>query len=345
MKRIRIIASILIILTLITGVALASEKVVHGDKIALFKDIRIEEGTKLDGDIIAIFSDVDIDGTVDGDVISIFGKVNLFGNLDGNIISVLGNIDMGEKSIVTRDMIQITIGDDDRPNSAIIRGEEVTMRLFESEISGISALIIFLVAFFALKNIFGFILSAILVAVIPERMDKITYATSNRIGRRLGIGILGVIVFYSALTILGAIVIGTPLIPILLILRWLLGLGGNTAVKMAIGRKVGKKGQWSRITQLLVGSLIYMLIDITIILKPILYFGKLIGMGAIIDTKIGTTEYWSKDSAKHSGNNEAPTYTVKDENDNNRSDEIQDQLSIEDNNIEDDNSTQDNDKL
>ncbi len=312
MKKVRLLACILVFLTIMTGIVLASDKVINGDKILIFKDLRIPEEIELEGNIIAIFSDVIVDGSVDGEIVSIFGKVEVNGTIDGDVVSVLGNVDMGDKALVSRDMIQIAIGDDDRPTTSIVRGEEITIRLFRSEISGISAFIYFFLIFLILSNIFGFIISAILVATIPDRMNKITDATTVRIGRRLGIGILAVIIFYAAVVILGVIFIGVPLIPILGILMWLLGLGGNTAVKLAIGRRIGQKGEWSNITQLIVGSLIYTLMDITIILKPVLYLAKLVGMGAVIDTQIGTKEHWSWSKEKVIIDEETPAYEVVD---------------------------------
>lgn len=308
MKKLKLFISMLVILTLTTGIVLAADKVANGDKILFFRDITIDEEIRFNGDIIAIFSDVKIDGIMDGDIISIFGKTEINKTLDGTIISLLGDIDMVENVIITGDKVQITVGDEDIPSTVVIGGEEITMKLFTNEMSGITALIIFLLIFFGIKNIIGFILSAILTAIVPERIDKITEETTVRIGRRMGLGIIAILIFYSATTILGVMVIGVPLIPILFIFKWLLGLGGNTALKLAIGRKISKESNWSKMTELIVGSLIYLLLDITIILKPLLYLGKLTGMGAVIDTRIGVVDKW--DSYSKKGYKDKPAYKV-----------------------------------
>lgn len=328
MKNFKIVTIVLIMLLLTTGIVFAADSIDHGDKILLFKDMKIEEDVMIRGDIIAIFSDVEIDGMVDGEVVSVFGDIGINGTVDGDVVSVLGRIDLGDNAIITRDKIQVLSGIG-RTSSASVRGDEINIISFEHQLPGIAILLIAIMVIFVIKNIIDFLLSLILLAAIPERMDKITVATTQRTGRRFGIGILAVISFYASSAILGAIIIGAPAVLILVLLKWLLGIGGKTAIKLSIGRKIGKNGDWSQITQLIVGSLIYLIIDVTLVGALILYLGKLIGMGAVIDTRVGTTDYWDMNKKQYTGG--SPTYTTVNE-DTKRE---EDQTSISNSTIED----------
>ena len=275
-----------------TGMVFASNSIDQGSKFVLFKDFKVEEDVMLVGNIIGIFSDVEIDGTVNGDVVSIFGSVKTKGIIDGILVSILGRVDLGDNAIINQDKVQI-FSSSAISSNAFVRGNIIDVMSFESQLSGITILLIVIMIVFIIKNIIDFVLSLILLLGVPKRINKITDAATQRIGRRFGIGILVVLFFYVSsivLGLLGFFIIGIPFLLVLLILKWLINIGGKTAIKLAIGRKLCKKEGCSQITQLILGSLIYLLIEITIIGAFVLYLGKLVGIGAVIDTKIGSAD-------------------------------------------------------
>lgn len=307
MKSLRIVAILLVMLILTTGVVFAAESISHGDKLVLFKTFEVNKDEMMRGDIIAIFSTVNIDGMVDGGVISIFGDLEINGTVDGDVVSVLGRANLGDNATITKDKIQI-LSDIGRDSNASVGGDVINIISFKHQLPGIAILLISIIIVLIIKNVFEFILSVILLVSIPERIDKITDATTKRVGRRFGIGVLTVVLFYATSAVLGVTVIAAPVVFILVLAKWLLGLGGKKAIKLVIGQKFDRKKKWSRITHLILGSLVYLLIDITIVGSFILYFGKLVGMGAIVDTRIGTTDQWNMSRNKHSDS--SPTYTV-----------------------------------
>jgi len=307
-KKMKISFMLLIVLSLITSIAFASDTSTYGDKLGIFKDVRILKDQTLRGTIITIFGDSQIDGMVDGDVAAIFGSVKVNGTVDGDVISIFGRVDMGSNSVITRDKVQIIGGAGHDPDTARVGGDEVNIVYFNNVVPGIGAVLIFLMILILIKSIVGFFFSLILVAAAPDRMKKITDSVSVNMPRKFGIGLL-VIVGYYLFTLIGVtIVIGIPIVPILALVVALLGFTGNTAVKIAIGRKIGKSREWSELTQLLVGTVIYTLLELTIILKPVLYLAKLVGIGAAIDTRIGTVDFWGQNKK-----NSMPAYNVVDE--------------------------------
>ena len=302
MKKSRFLIMLLVLISLTTGLVFA-DNIARGDKIAIGKDIVIDKDTSLRGEIVSIFSDVKVDGKVDGEVLSIFGDIEVNGIIDGNALTVFGRIEMGKNAIITQDKVQIIGGSYDRPSTATVRGEELTIIPFKTNMPGIAILILFIMIILVIKSLVAFLLSLLLVALLPEKMERATNQMGNEVWKKLGLGILSVVIFYAASSLLGMVVIGLPLIPILGIAYWMLGFAGNTIVKLAIGRRVGRGKSGSNITQLVLGSLIFLLADLTIILKPVLYIAKLIGMGSLIDTKIGTVDYWGQNTNKNYNNN------------------------------------------
>ncbi|MBS4539538.1 hypothetical protein GOQ27_13765 [Clostridium sp. D2Q-11] len=292
--------SILVILTLLifTSVAFAVDNEIYGDKISIFEDINISEGTTLGGTVVSIFGDVNIEGDIDGDVVTIFGSLDLDGEVDGSTVTIFGNVDMSSDALITGDKVQIFGRSNVISPRSQIGGGEVSILandnfVFGNMITGFSGLLFLIFIIVFIKALFGFIGSVIFVLVAPEKMNKITDATVVNIPRRFGIGLLVMIIYWLFLTIGSAIIIGIPVILLLLPLMTIAGVGGNTAIKIAIGRKVGSNSSWTIMTQLIVGSLIYLLLELTLIIKPILYLGKLLGIGAIVDTKFGTVEYFN----------------------------------------------------
>lgn len=303
-KKISVILLITLSLFIFSSIAFASDNEIYGDRVSIFKDTEVKADTDLMGDVISIFGDVEVNGNVDGDIVTIFGSIDINGEVDGSTITIFGNVDISEEGYISEDKVQI-IGRNGvvSPDSQVGGGEVNILATkdfaFGNMITGFSGLVFILFILFFIKGLFGFIGSIIFVLILPEKMKKVTDATTERIPRRFGIGLLTMIIYWLFLTVGSAIIIGIPVIIILVPAVTILGIGGNTAIKLAIGRKVDGKKHWSLMTQLIVGSLIYFILELTIILKPILYLAKIVGIGAIVDTKFGTVEYFNENDYKN----------------------------------------------
>lgn len=294
----KILNSALIIITLVillSSFALADGNY-RGDKVGLFQDIEINSDSSVRGNIIGIFGDVKNDGEIFGNVVTIFGDVDMNGTVKGNVVSIFGSINMKGNSRITGNRVQVLGGTPLKSRNSIVVGNETDL-YFDAIVPNLSVLMIVILSLLALKAFLSFIFSLILVAVVPDRLNNVVDSIGFDIVRRFGIGLLTSVIYVVSLVILSAIIIGLPLIPVLILVMFLLGFGGNTAIKIAIGRKISK-GKWSLYTELIVGTIIYTLLELTIILKPILYLAKLVGIGAIVDTKIGTVYHWGENNKK-----------------------------------------------
>ncbi|MTI71965.1 MAG: hypothetical protein FH751_17090 [Firmicutes bacterium] len=296
-----IIITLLIVFMAATGYCY--DDTIYGEKVGIFKDIHIEENVDMIGNIVSIFGDVEIDGNVDGDVVSILGSIDLDGTIDGNTVSILGRTKMAPGSTITQNKVQILGGSDGKASSAIVRGEDINVFGFFNILPGIWGLLIIIMVILTIKTLVALLFSIILVVIAPERTDFIAERVSVNMPRKFGIGLVITIAFYVITPVLAAIFIGIPFLLVLIPLKGLLEFGGNTVVKIALGKRLGRNRDWSTLTELLVGTIIFWLADITIILKPVLYLAKLVGMGAIIDTKIGTVDNFNESNmVNYNGN-------------------------------------------
>lgn len=312
LKRTKIAVVLLVMLSVLAGTALASDTVIYGDRIGIFRNINIHNDVNMRGDAISIFGNVKVNGNLRGDAVAVFGSVEVNGTVDGSVVSIFGRIDMGQGATITRDKVQIIGGVGRRGEASRVMGDEINVMRFNNFIPGLWGLAVFLMILVAIKTIISFIFSLILVSAAPERMDKIASSLSVNLPKKFGIGFLVMVVYWLFIPLSAAIVIGIPLIPIAMILMTFAGFAGNTAIKLAIGRKIGKGKEWSNITQLIVGTIIYLLAEITLVLKPVLYLAKIASIGAIADTRIGTVDYYSQDKTK-----DTPAYNVIDSKDKN----------------------------
>jgi len=324
LRRTKIVVILLVMLSVLAGTALAGDTVIHGDKIGIFRNVSIQSDINMRGSAVAVFGNVRVDGNLRGDALAIFGNVGVNGSVDGNVVSIFGRIDMGQGATITRDKVQIIGGVGRRGEASRVMGEEVNIITSNNFIPGLWGLAVFLMIIVAIKSIISFLFSLILVAAAPERMDKIANSVSINLPKKFGIGFLVMVVYWLFIPLAAAIVIGIPLIPIAIMLMTFAGFAGNTAIKLAIGRKIGKNKDWSNITQLVVGTIIYLLAELTLVLKPVLYLAKIASIGAIADTRIGTADYYSQDKTK-----DAPAYNVIDTKDKNET--INKDINIDDN--------------
>jgi len=290
-KKIKVLLPLIIIMFLVSGFAYSIDGSTYTDKIGLFQDIRLEQGRSIFGDMVAIFGNVTVDGSANGDVVSIFGdvtvngsaggeaisvfgSVRVNGSINGDAIAVFGGVDMGSNSNINGSRIQIFGGGLNTPQSARINGDNYQLPIFTGSID-IGGVALFLTIMTILGSVVSIGLSFVLVGVMPQRMDNITTEYNVNMLRKLGLGLLLYAIYTVTLTILGAIIIGIPLIPVVLVAMGIIGFGGKTSVRMFIGRKIKGDREWSIYKELFIGSLVYLLIDITVVLKPVLYIGIL----------------------------------------------------------------------
>ena len=260
------------------------------DLVGFFQDIEVPGGMTVYGSTLAIFGDIKMEGATNGDVVSIFGDVKINGPVRGNVVAILGNVHLMQKAAVNGDTMQILGGRMTEEPGAIVNGQKISMAGFGlTGLPNVGVLLVIFMLITLVKIIVDYLISIIAVLVFPERFENMAVAVLDNTGRKFLIGILVILGFYVLSAVLIIVIIGIPFMLLLMPVMALTAFTGNTAIKLAIGKRIslGREKPWSQMMELFVGTLLYALVEITLVGKTVTFLAKAVGIGAVIDSRVG----------------------------------------------------------
>ncbi|SCY73999.1 hypothetical protein [Alkaliphilus peptidifermentans] len=284
-KNITLFASLILVLS--TSLAWGYNQNYRGEIVSFFKSVHVSSEDSV-SDVVSIFGDVWIDGEVRQDVVAIFGNVVVNGNVNSDVIAIFGGITVTKNAKVNRDAISI-LGHGITNDGVIYRDRINVMGIMPVGAPPIGILFILLATLILIKQILAYILSVVAVLFFNDRFDRMATNINFDIGKKALIGLLVYFGAFVLAAILVIIVIGVPLVVLLIPALSLVEFAGNTTAKLAIGRGIGKRigNNWSIMLELLVGTIVYILIEITIIGKLFTMALKFVGMGEVVDSRFG----------------------------------------------------------
>lgn len=273
--------------------------VVNEDKVMIFNNIEVPAGTKVNGDAVAIFGDLTINGDLTGDAVVIFGDMSVSGTAEGDAVAIFGKISVKGNGIINGDATGIMGGVEKSPN-AVIKGEiadlstPLRIKNHYGIISGVSY-----GDMIALFVVYAFSCLALLIA--PDRIRLMTEASRLKIGRHFSIGILIMILFIPAAVVLSLLfaitLIGIIFIPFIFIAFILVAFFGMIAVEVAIGRRITGhlEGGNSLYIHLMVGVLLVYVLKVIPIFGWLAYFALVVyAVGVAVDTRLGSAKVRSQ---------------------------------------------------
>ena len=200
----------------------------HGEQVRIFGDVRIPESTVLHGDLIVVFGDAVIDGTVQGDVVVVLGTLTVNGHVDRSTTAVLTDISLGENSEIEGDFINVLGNIDDL-------GADFLRTYSNIPLPGVSFLA--LLRWFRGVALFLFFVTMLFLAsMVPDRIRVISREAPHRYFSAIFAGFLGLLLWLLILPLLTATVVGLFLgWPLYLMLSWL----GRMAILHWIGERIG----------------------------------------------------------------------------------------------------------
>jgi hypothetical protein len=262
------------------------------DKVAIFNSIEVPGGITVNGDAIAIFGDITVNGNLTGDAVAIFGNVSVSGAVDGDTIAVFGRISAKNNGVINGDAIGVLGGVDKAPN-ANIRGEivDVNVPLNIKRDNGLVPRISY-GDMIGLIVVYAFSCLALLIA--PDRVIRMSEESKLRLGRRFGIGFLIMMLFLPVAVVLSVLLaitlVGIIFIPFIFIAFILLAFVGMVALEVAIGFRItgNLEGRNSIYIHLLVGVVLVYVMKIIPIFGWLAYFALVTyAIGVAADTRIG----------------------------------------------------------
>ena len=263
------------------------------DKVAIFNDIEVPNGITVNGDAVAIFGDVMINGDLTGDAVAIFGDISVSGTVGRNAVAILGKISVKNNGVINGDAVGILGGVDKSPN-ATIRGEiaDINMPFSVKKHVGLIPKVSYgdMIGLFVM---YAFSCLALLIA--PDRVRLMSEESRLRPGRRFGIGFLTMLLFIPVSVVLSVLfaitLIGIIFIPFIFIAFVLVAFAGMVALEVAIGYRITGhlEGSNSLYIHLMVGVVLVYVLKMIPIFGWLTYFVLVTyAIGVAVDTRLGS---------------------------------------------------------
>ncbi len=270
-------------------VVVEADEVIQGDVVSFFGHSTIRG--RVEGDVVGIFSPINVTGgEVTGDTVAVFGPVSLEqAALGRDAISIFGGLSAGEGTSIDGSAIAV-MGSGLDVREAAIAGDRIDVAGFlPGNISGFTVLGLLFAGFMVLKHVTAFVMGVLAIVIFPDRFERMAEHSFEDIGRKTMIGLLVNLGVFVLIVILAVTVVGAMLIPLVFPAFMLLEFAGNTTMKMAFGRKIadGMGHKWGSILELFVGTLLFLLLDITLVGKLFTFIFKLMGIGMVVESRLG----------------------------------------------------------
>ena len=204
--------------------------------VRVFADAEVPAGERVDGDVVAVFGSVLVQGSVSGNVVAVFGSVKLTpgASVEGDVVAVGGGLEQAA--------------------SATIGGESVSLGFLPVAL-GMPALPVLLLTVFV-----GWLLSIfvgwLVTLLIPDRMLRVSATASRRGVASFFLGLVSTPLMLFACMLLLITVIGIPIAFLLPLLFVIMAWAGQIASTYVLGSRILRRrlGQGSPMTPILTGT-------------------------------------------------------------------------------------------
>ena len=215
--------------------------VVHGNGngiVRLFSDARVGPGERVDGDVVAVFGSVRIEGEVTGSAVAVFGSLDLRRGaiVRGDAVAVGGGLTEGEGSKVSGQTVQVGF-------------LPLTLGL-----PGLPLVLATIVLAWLVSLFFGWIGAAL----FPARLARVAITSSRRTAASLALGIVSGPLMLIATALLMVSVIGIPIAVFLPFVYVAVVYAGQIAATYVLGCKLTRRrlGHGGVTAPLVAGSLL-----------------------------------------------------------------------------------------
>lgn len=189
--------------------------------VRIWSDAKVPAGEVVDGEVVAVFGSVTVEGTVTREVVAVLGSVYLKpgARVDGDVVSIGGIIEQGE--------------------GVTIKGESVQLGLspFTFGLPARSVILCAIAAGWLVSMFTGWIFSLL----FPSGMLRVGTVAERRPAASFFLGMLSVPGFFLALILLCITVIGIPLAILLPMTYMLVGYVGQLAATAVLGARLTRR--------------------------------------------------------------------------------------------------------
>lgn len=186
------------------------------------------------GEIVSFFRDIHVEPgkVVRGEVVALFGSVKIEGEVNGDVVAVMGSIELGDSARVRGDAV--AIGGIDASPSAEVQGDMVSipflgLRGFSSWTIAVALLIL---------TAFGVLCTWLASLILPERLVRVAETVSRRTLMSFLLGILSLPLVIILAILLCVTVIGIPMAMLLGALYPVFAFLGFVAAATLLGSRL-----------------------------------------------------------------------------------------------------------
>src|SRR5262245_2802409 len=204
--------------------------------VRIWSDAHVPAGDTVDGDVVAVFGSVTVEGAVTGDVVAVLGSVHLKdgARVDGSAVSVGGHLEQGEGVTVRGETVQVGLS-------------PITFGLPARSV------ILFAIAAGWLVSLFT---GWIFALMFPTGMLRVGTVVERRPAASFFLGLLSMPACLVGIVLLCITVIGIPLAVLLPMAYMLMGYAGQLAATAVLGARLSRRTLANGLmTPLLVGTL------------------------------------------------------------------------------------------
>jgi len=305
--------SFLLVATLIIFVLLplaGAQKI--GDQISYRDKIVVSSGETRDN-VVTFGSDVVIEGTVRKNVFAVGGTITVSGEVGDSVVGIGSRVTLKSTAVIKRDLVILFSAPPEKEagfrvdgDTVFFKGSDISAKFFEKGFIGFfSFAFLPIILIFKLVNMFVWFLLAIVVAsLFPKQMTFAASKVRANFWPTLGTGLVAYVLFVFAVIVaafLCFILIGIPILMALAIGGLVIKVFGKVALFYFFGESLSRAMHRPAVSPL-GGALLGLLLVSLIGFIP--FFGflfnsviSILGWGAVLRTKFGTTENWFRRSA------------------------------------------------
>jgi hypothetical protein len=275
--------------------------------VSVSDSAHVAKGEIHEGDVVAIFGDVIVEGSVTGQVVVVLGSLTLSGTVEGDVVTVLSEARLEETARIEGEYVNVG-GALHRASGARVGGEVVNVdfhQFIPFVKGGWSGLWRFLFLVKLAKLAALFLILILVTALFPRRLATIAAALPRRWGWALLAGLLAYAAFAVGFTVLFCTILGIPLALALwfcmLATKWV----GLAAILFLIGQTAGRNlfgRDLTHLASVLGGFVAYALLSL------IPFFGfafslvtSFLAVGIALLTRFGSEEPWGRPALPATG--------------------------------------------
>ena len=287
---------------------LAGYTFLQGQSLVIQKDVYVAED-EVQKNVIAFGGDVLIKGKVKESVIAFGGSITIEGEVGEVVLGIGSPIKLKSTALIKGDVVALG-GSLIKEPGTTIKGDTVYLKVESFKdalgiLSGVTfAPFIPLLIIIKLMAVFiWFILALVLAAIFPRQLSLASSQIRQSFWPTSGTGLLAIIIFTGLIifsAFLSLILIGIPLLLALILVGIIIKIFGRVTVFYFFGgslsRAFGSKNPSALLAVVLGLILVEFIGFIPILGSLFLLVLSIIGWGAVIRTKFGTSANWFKRS-------------------------------------------------